>query len=299
MIDELDNLITESTNSRTSNIDEKSTIEILKIINDEDKKVAYAVEKEIPNIARAVEKIIESFKKGGRLIYIGAGTSGRLGILDSAECPPTFGTPQDQVIGIIAGGKDALICAIEGAEDNMELGEKDLMDINLTSSDVVVGIAASGRTPYVIGALKYAKKIKATTISLSCNHKPIIERYADISITPIVGPEIIAGSTRMKAGTAQKMVLNMLSTASMIGIGKVYGNLMVDVQPTNEKLIQRAKRIVMLATGADSDKVEKALELSGYKPKVAIVMIKAGCTYEEALKRIENGDGFIHKALKQ
>lgn len=299
MIDELDNLITESTNSRTSNIDEKSPIEILKIINDEDKKVAYAVEKEIPNIARAVEKIIESFKKGGRLIYIGAGTSGRLGILDSAECPPTFGTPQDQVIGIIAGGKDALICAIEGAEDNMELGEKDLMDINLTSSDVVVGIAASGRTPYVIGALKYAKKIKATTISLSCNHKPIIERYADISITPIVGPEIIAGSTRMKAGTAQKMVLNMLSTASMIGIGKVYGNLMVDVQPTNEKLIQRAKRIVMLATGADSDKVEKALELSGYKPKVAIVMIKAGCTYEEALKRIENGDGFIHKALKQ
>lgn len=298
MINELDNLITESTNNRTNNIDEKSSMEILKLINEEDKKVAYAVEKEIPNIAKATEKIIESFKKGGRLIYIGAGTSGRLGMLDAAECPPTFGTPYNQVIGVIAGGRDALICAIEGAEDSMELGEEDLMVKDLTSDDVVVGIAASGRTPYVIGALKYAKKIGAATISLSCNEKPAIGEYADISITPIVGPEIITGSTRMKAGTAQKMVLNMLSTASMIGMGKVYGNLMVDVQPTNEKLIQRAKRIVMMATGADKDKVEKALNISGTNPKVAIVMLKTGCSYEEATRRIKDGDGFIHRALK-
>ncbi|SCG82386.1 N-acetylmuramic acid-6-phosphate etherase [Proteiniborus sp. DW1] len=298
MINELDNLITESINNRTNNIDEKSLSEVLKIINEEDKKVAYAVEKELPNIEKAVEKIIESFKKGGRLFYIGAGTSGRLGTLDAAECPPTFGTPYEQVVGIIAGGRDALICAIEGAEDSMELGEKDLSERELTSDDVVVGIAASGRTPYVIGALKYAKKVGAITVSLSCNEKPLIGEYADISITPIVGPEIITGSTRMKAGTAQKMVLNMLSTASMIGIGKVYGNLMVDVQPTNEKLIQRAKRMVMLATGADKEKVEKTLELSGFNPKIAIVMLKKNCTYEEATKRLKDGDGFIHRALK-
>lgn len=298
MINELDNLITESINNRTNNIDEKSPSEVLKIINEEDKKVAYAVEKELPNIEKALEKIIKSFKKGGRLFYIGAGTSGRLGMLDAAECPPTFGTPYNQVIGIIAGGRDALICAIEGAEDSLELGETDLKEKELTPDDVVVGIAASGRTPYVIGALKYAKKVGATTVSLSCNEKPLIGEYADVSITPIVGPEIITGSTRMKAGTAQKMVLNMLSTASMIGIGKVYGNLMVDVKPTNEKLIQRAKRIVMMATGADKDKVEKALELSGFNPKVAIVMLKKGCTYEEATRRIKDGDDFIHIALK-
>lgn len=295
---QLENLTTEKVNCNTVDIDQKSAYDIVKIMNEEDKKVPLAVEKELPNIAKAVEEIVESLKNNGRLIYLGAGTSGRLGILDAAECPPTFGTPKEMVIGLIAGGEIALLEAVEGAEDSEEEGIKDLKSVNLTSNDVVVGIAASGRTPYVIGGLNYAKEIGATTVSLCCNEDAPITKIADIAITPIVGPEVIAGSTRLKSGTAQKLVLNMLTTASMIGIGKVYNNLMVDVQTTNEKLIDRAKRIVMLATGEDEEIVKTALEQSSFQPKVAVVMIKTHCSKEEAIKRLEAANGFIKKALE-
>lgn len=291
------NLITEKSNINSKEIDRKPISEILEIMNNEDKLVAYAVEKEIPNIEKAVKKIIESFKRDGRLIYIGAGTSGRLGILDASECPPTFSTDEGQVIGLIAGGLDAMTVAIEGAEDKKEAGKKDLKNINLTENDVVVGLTANGNTPYVIGAIEYANSIGATTVGVTCNEGSKISEIADIAITPIVGPEVIAGSTRLKAGTAQKMVLNMLSTASMIGMGKVYSNLMVDVNPTNSKLIDRAKRIIMEATGVEKKEAEKYLEMSQNKPKVAIVMIKKDCSYEEALKLLEEHDGFIYKVV--
>lgn len=291
------NLITEKSNINSKGIDRKPISEILEIMNNEDKLVAYAVEKEIPNIEKAVKKIIESFKRDGRLIYIGAGTSGRLGILDASECPPTFSTDEGQVIGLIAGGLDAMTVAIEGAEDKKEAGKKDLKNINLTENDVVVGLTANGNTPYVIGAIEYANSIGATTVGVTCNEGSKISEIADIAITPIVGPEVIAGSTRLKAGTAQKMVLNMLSTASMIGMGKVYSNLMVDVNPTNSKLIDSAKRIIMEATGVEKKEAEKYLEMSQNKPKVAIVMIKKDCSYEEALKLLEEHDGFIYKVV--
>lgn len=291
------NLITEKSNINSKEIDRKPISEILEIMNNEDKLVAYAVEKEIPNIEKAVKKIIESFKRDGRMIYIGAGTSGRLGILDASECPPTFSTDEGQVIGLIAGGLDAMTVAIEGAEDKKEAGKEDLKNINLTENDVVVGLTANGNTPYVIGAIEYANSIGATTVGVTCNEGSKISEIADIAITPIVGPEVIAGSTRLKAGTAQKMVLNMLSTASMIGMGKVYSNLMVDVNPTNSKLIDRAKRIIMEATGVEKKEAEKYLEMSQNKPKVAIVMIKKDCSYEEALKLLEEHDGFIYKVV--
>lgn len=299
MSTQLENLTTELVNINTLDIDQKSALEIVNIMNEEDKKVPLAVEKELPNISKAVEKIVEAFKNEGRLIYLGAGTSGRLGILDAAECPPTFSTPKEMVVGLIAGGEIALIEAVEGAEDIEDEGLKDLVDINLTSKDVVVGIAASGRTPYVIGGLNYANTIGATTVSLSCNENSPISELSDISITPIVGPEIIAGSTRLKSATAQKLVLNMLTTASMIGIGKVYNNLMVDVQTTNKKLINRAKRIIMLATGIEENLAEQVLKESNYQPKVAIVMIKTNCNKDEAIKKLEEANGFIKKALEE
>lgn len=291
------NLITEKSNDRSKNIDKKSTIEVLKIMNEEDKLVAYAVEKELPSIAKAVDEIIKSFQDGGRLIYIGAGTSGRLGILDASECPPTFSTEKDQVVGIIAGGEKAFTEAIEGAEDDTSAGMKDLEDINLTKLDTVVGITASGNTPYVLGAIEYANKIGATTVGLCCNDNSKLPKLASIAITPIVGPEIIAGSTRLKSGTAQKMVLNMLSTASMIGIGKVYNNLMVDLNPSNNKLVDRSKRIIMEATGVKEDIAEKYLELSKNKPKIAIVMIETKCSYDEAVELLDKYDGSIYKAI--
>lgn len=291
-------LITEMLNERTKNIDKKSTIEILEIMNEEDKKVAYAVEKELHNIAKAVDKIIESFQSGGRLIYIGAGTSGRLGILDASECPPTFSTDKDQVIGLIAGGYDAIITATEGAEDSTEAGKEDLKNVNLTEIDTVVGITASGNTPYVLGAIEYANSIGATTIGLSCNNNSKLPKLASISITPIVGPEVITGSTRLKAGTAQKMVLNMLTTASMIKIGKVYGNLMVDLSPSNAKLIERSKRIIMEATGIDEENAQKYLELSKNSPKVAIVMVETNCDYEEAVDLLNKFNGSIYKVIE-
>ncbi|MEC2345721.1 MULTISPECIES: N-acetylmuramic acid 6-phosphate etherase [Paenibacillus] len=294
----LENLTTEARNERTMRLDEMDVTELLTVMNEEDAKVAGAVKKEIPKIAQAVTAITESLKKGGRLIYMGAGTSGRIGLLDAVECPPTFGTSPDQVVGLIAGGSNAFIKAVEGAEDRAELGRIDLQNLELTAKDAVVGIAASGRTPYVIGGLEYAKQMGAKTISISCNKNAVISTISDIAIEIENGPEVLTGSTRLKAGTSQKLVCNMLSTASMIGLGKVYGNLMVDVQPTNEKLADRAKRIVMEATGCDASTAENTLRLTEGKPKPAILMILTGCSYEVALEKLEENQGFIGKAAK-
>ncbi len=293
----LENLNTERRNQRTMQLDQMSITELLTVMNEEDAKVAQAVKEQIPHISRAVTSITESLRQGGRLIYMGAGTSGRIGLLDAVECPPTFGTSPEMVVGLIAGGSNAFIKAVEGAEDREELGVTDLQSINLTAKDAVVGIAASGRTPYVIGGLAYAKSLGAVTISISCNKDADISRNADIAIEIDNGPEVLTGSTRLKAGTSQKLVCNMLSTASMIGLGKVYGNLMVDVQLSNEKLVERAKRIIMEATSCDLSTAEKTLELADRKPKVAILMILTGCTYEEALQKLEQTQGFIRPAV--
>ncbi|MCX7883651.1 MAG: N-acetylmuramic acid 6-phosphate etherase [Caloramator sp.] len=293
----LENLITEGINPDTVNIDKVSTFDMITMINEEDKKAAFAVEKVKDRIAMAVDAISERIKEGGRLIYVGAGTSGRLGILDASECPPTYGVDFDMVQGVIAGGYEAIFKAVEGAEDNEELGEKDLIDRGLTYKDVVCGIAASGRTPYVIGAMKYAKSIGALTIAVNMNEESIMNEYADISISVIVGPEVIMGSTRMKAGTAQKMVLNMLSTGTMIKLGKVYGNLMVDVQPSNEKLIERAKRIVKLATNEEDYLIERVLNETGYDVKLSILIIKTGLEKFKAKELLKKHDGYIARAL--
>ncbi|WP_377863558.1 N-acetylmuramic acid 6-phosphate etherase [Bacillus sp. R86525] len=294
----LENLTTETRNEKTMNLDEMSTIEFLKVMNDEDAKVAAGVRLAIPQIAKAVEAIVEAKRKGGRLIYIGAGTSGRIGLLDAVECPPTFGTESEEVIGLIAGGKKAFIKAVEGAEDNKGLGIQDLKDINLTNKDIVVGIAASGRTPYVIGGLEYANSIGTQTVAVSCNKGSAIGREANIAIEVNNGPEVLTGSTRLKAGTSQKLICNMLSTASMVGLGKVYGNLMVDLQLTNEKLVERAKHIVMEATSCDYETAELYLSKADNKPKIAIVMILAGFSKEEAIQRLKETQGFIRQAVK-
>lgn len=293
----LENLTTEARNEKTMNLDEMSIVEFLTTMNKEDEKVAKAVNDEIPSIAKAVEEIIEVKKQGGRLIYIGAGTSGRIGLLDAVECPPTFGTNPEEVLGLMAGGEKAFIKAVEGAEDSKDLGKEDLQNIGLTNGDIVVGIAASGRTPYVIGALEYARSIGAPTVAVSCNKGSDIGRIADISIEVVAGPEVLTGSTRLKAGTAQKLICNMLSTASMVGVGKVYGNLMVDVQLTNEKLVERAKRIVMEATSCTYDTAEEYLEKTNSNSKLAIVMILTGLSYEESLQRLEKTKGFVRQAI--
>lgn len=296
MID-LSDLTTETRNEETMNLDELSTAEILKIMNSEDQKVAQRVGKVLPDITQAVEQIILSFNKKGRLFYIGAGTSGRLGVLDAAECVPTFGTDPKMVQGLIAGGMKAMTIAVEGAEDSSELGAKDLQSQNLTNKDIVVGIAASGRTPYVIGGLDYAKKVGAATISLACNDHAKISKHADINIEIAVGPEVLTGSTRLKSGTAQKLVLNMLSTASMIGIGKVYKNLMVDVKPTNAKLVERSKRIIMEATDVSYTVANDMFEKAGKDVKLAIVMILTDVDLNEAKKRLQVAKGFVRKTI--
>lgn len=295
----LENLTTETRNQRTMHLDQMSVTELLTVMNEEDAKVASAVNEQIPNIAQAVTAITESLRRGGRLIYMGAGTSGRIGLLDAVECPPTFGTSPEMVVGLIAGGSNAFIKAVEGAEDREEFGVADLQSLNLTAEDAVVGIAASGRTPYVIGGLEYARSVGAVTISVSCNKDAAISQYADITIEVENGPEVLTGSTRLKAGTSQKLVCNMLSTASMIGLGKVYGNLMVDVQLSNEKLVERAKRIIMEATSCDLSTAEKTLELAERKPKLAILMILTGCTYAEACEKLERSQGFIAPAVSE
>ncbi|QEZ93927.1 N-acetylmuramic acid 6-phosphate etherase [Proteus sp. CD3] len=294
---DLSNLVTESRNHHSENIDTLSTLDMLKVINSEDKKVPLAVEKVLPEIAQLVDKVAIAFSQDGRLIYCGAGTSGRLGILDASECPPTYGTPHEMVIGLIAGGHKAILQAVENAEDNTQLGEQDLRQLNFNEQDVLVGIAASGRTPYVIGALKYAKSLGATTGAISCNPESPIAQIADIAITPIVGAEVVTGSSRMKAGTAQKLILNMITTAAMIKIGKVFGNLMVDVEATNAKLVERQIRIVMQATECERSIAEEALSQCQRHCKTAILMILAGVDALQAAQMLNQNKGFIRKAL--
>ncbi|MCC8373675.1 N-acetylmuramic acid 6-phosphate etherase [Photorhabdus sp. HUG-39] len=293
----LNNIVTESRNPASANIDTLPTLEMLKLINDEDKKVALAVEQTLPKIAETVDKIVEAFRQGGRLIYIGAGTSGRLGILDASECPPTYGTKPEQVVGLIAGGHQAILHAVENAEDNQQLGANDLQALNFNAKDVLVGIAASGRTPYVLGAMAYAKSVGATVVCISCNPESPMTQAADIAITPIVGPEIVTGSSRMKAGTAQKLILNMLTTGAMIRTGKVYGNLMVDVEATNAKLVERQKNIVIAATECNREQAEQALTECNGHCKTAIVMILAGVNAQQAKALLEKHHGFIRPTI--
>lgn len=294
----LGSLSTEQVNERTREIDKCNTLQILELINDEDRKVSIAVKKEIPNIAAAAEAITERLKKGGRLFYVGAGTSGRIGILDASECPPTFGTDPEMVQAIIAGGKEAIYRAIEGIEDDEELGQACIHEKRINRFDVVVGITASGRTPFVLGAIREAKKFGAVTVGISNCSNSLISREVDYAITPIVGPEVIMGSTRMKSGTSQKLVLNMITTTVMIRLGKVYQNLMVDLKPTNQKLIDRAIRIIMHATGVGYDQAEDYLLLSKLKPKVAIMVVKTGLNPELVQKILDRADGFVTKALE-
>jgi len=295
---DLSQMITEGRNPASQNIDELSTEAMLRVINDEDKKVALAVEAIIPQIATAVDAICAAFQAGGRLIYCGAGTSGRLGILDASECPPTFGTPREQVTALIAGGHKAILQAVENAEDNREQGAQDLRDIHFSRQDVLVGIAASGRTPYVLGALAYADELGATTVALTCNPGSPMSQAAAIALTPVVGPEVVTGSSRMKAGTAQKLVLNMLTTGAMIRSGKVYGNLMVDVEATNQKLVQRQVNIVKQASDCDDATASNALNACGGHCKTAILMVLAGLTADEAKTLLGQHQGFIRQALQ-
>lgn len=299
MTENLDQLNTEIRNPETMNLDELGTLEVLNKMNQADQTVAQSVHDQLPQINEAVKMIITSFKRGGRLIYMGAGTSGRLGVLDASECVPTFGVSPDMVVGLIAGGETALTTAVEGAEDSPALGEINLKQIDLSEKDTVVGIAASGRTPYVIGGLKYADQIGAKTVSLACNPNALISQFAQVAIEVNVGNEILTGSTRLKAGTAQKMVLNMLSTTSMVGIGKVYQNLMVDVQPTNEKLIDRALRIIQQATDADEKTAVETFEAADQDVKVAIVMLLIPCDATRARTILKQNDGYVRKAIEK
>ncbi|MFO4686297.1 N-acetylmuramic acid 6-phosphate etherase [Vibrio cholerae] len=299
LIAALSHLVSEGRNPDTMDIDLLSSQEIVERLNQQDKQVPLAVEAVLPQIAQAVDKITAAFKQGGRLIYLGAGTSGRLGVLDASECPPTFGVSDQMVIGLIAGSKEAMFTAQEGAEDNATLGAHDLQQIDFSSKDVLVGIAASGRTPYVIGALEYANDLGATTIALSCNPGSPIAEIAHIAISPVVGPEALTGSTRLKSGTAQKLVLNMLTTASMIRLGKSYQNLMVDVRATNRKLIARAVRIVMQATDCQREEAEALLKESHNNAKLAILMHLTGMNYEQATAKLSQSDGFLRRAMEE
>lgn len=294
---DLTNLTTEKRNEKTTDLDKMSISTALKLMNQEDQQVAKAIQKVLPKIKPVIEATITAFKHGGRLIYLGAGTSGRLGALDAAECVPTFGVSPNQVIGLIAGGKQAMTLAVEGAEDDLTLAKKDLSALKLNDKDVVVGIAASGRTPYVIGGLKYARDLGATTASIACNLDALISQYAEFAIEVDCGPEFLTGSTRLKAGTAQKMILNMLSTISMIGIGKVYHNLMVDVKPTNEKLVERSKRIIMQATDCTYEVAEKTFIEAKQDVKLAIVMLLTNCSAKEGKEKLQRAQGFVAKTL--
>ena len=298
LFSEISKLSTEQRNPKSMNIDDCSTFDVLKIINEEDEKVPLAVKKELPYIEKAVETIVKSIKKGGRLIYFGAGTSGRLGVVDASECPPTFGTPYGLISGYIAGGKEAMFRAQEGAEDYEENGAKDVIKAEVTYKDVVCGIAASRRTPYVIGAVKKAKELGAATLFVTTNPREHFNlKEVDIAICPDVGPEVIMGSTRMKSGTAQKLVLNMLTTATMIRLGKVYENMMIDLQMTNKKLVERSKRIIMTITGKSYEESSEYLKKADGHVKTALVMIKANVDVTEARTRLERAGGFVRKAI--
>jgi N-acetylmuramic acid 6-phosphate etherase len=296
---ELGQLVSEARNPGTLQIDLMSTPQILSAMNAEDARVAEAVRMVLPEVAAAVERIVEAFKAGGRLIYMGAGTSGRLGVLDASECPPTFGVPEGMVVGLIAGGDRALRHPIEGAEDSPDEGRRDLEKVNLTARDVVVGIAVSGRTPYVIGGLGYANEVGAVTTSLCCNPDSAIARMVDIAISPLVGPEALTGSTRLKSGTAQKLVLNMLTTASMIRSGKSYENLMVDLSVSNEKLAARATRMLVEVTGCSLSEAEDYLVASNNNVKLAILMALTGLDAAEGERALRDADGFLRRAAAQ
>jgi N-acetylmuramic acid 6-phosphate etherase len=293
----LGSLVSESRNPATMNLDEMTTLDMVATFNHEDSKVPEAIRAVLPEVAQAVDMAAASFKAGGRLIYLGAGTSGRLGVLDASECPPTFGVPHGLVVGLIAGGPGALLKAVEGAEDSEELGVTDLKNLQITPADTVVGLAASGRTPYVIGALRYARELGCATVAISCNPDSPIAHEAQVAISPVVGPEALTGSTRLKSGTAQKLVLNMISTGAMVKNGKVYQNLMVDVKATNVKLVDRACRIVVEATGAARADAEAALSQTDFEVKPAILMILANISAQEATQRLTAHHGFLRAAL--
>ena len=297
MILDLGQMVTESRDPDTMNLDQMNPLEIITVMNNEDRKIADAIQPWLPKISKIVEWAIESLDNGGRIIYMGAGTSGRLGVLDAAECPPTFGVSPKIVEGMIAGGSSAFIKAVEGAEDNKELGKEDLVAHYLNKNDIVIGLAASGRTPYVIGGLDYAGSIGCHTAAISCNKDSAIGKAAEIAVDAVVGPEILTGSTRLKAGTAEKMILNMISTATMVGIGKTYENLMVDVMQTNEKLHARAENIVMTATGVSKETAKIKIKEAEGNCKTAITMILAECTKEEAVERLKAAKGHIRKAI--
>jgi len=297
MTEKLNALSTETRNPRSMDLDQMSPLEIVTLMNDEDNKVIEGVKAQLPNIAKGVEAMADTIRHGGRVLYFGAGTSGRLGVLDASECMPTFGT-KDEVQGIMAGGDYALRNAVEGIEDSETAIIDDLKKLNASSKDCFVAIAASGRTPYCLSGLRYAKSLGAKTIAISANPHSKMSEIAEVSIDVYIGQEVLTGSTRLKSGTAQKMVLNMLSTATMVQLGKVYSNLMVDVIPVNIKLFDRAKRIVMNATGCTLVEADQTLKQCGQKPKVAIVMILAKCSKEEALSRLEKAQGFVRKAIQ-
>jgi N-acetylmuramic acid 6-phosphate etherase len=299
LVNELKSISTEEQNPATQDIDLLDSLGVLQKINAEDAKVAGIVASLLPEIAKAVDLIVDAFSLGGRLIYIGAGTSGRLGVLDAVECPPTFSVSSKQVLGILAGGNGAMYHAVEGAEDNRQLAITDLQKVGLTHNDVLVGIAASGRTPYVLAAMKFAKETGAKVIGLSCSKNALYRENSDVDICAVVGAEVLTGSTRMKSGTAQKLILNMLSTASMIRSGKSYQNLMIDVNASNEKLYARAVRIVMQATECDFHDAEKALAQANNQTKLASLMILTGLNAEQAALALSNNNGFLRKAAQQ
>lgn len=295
----LTGMTTEKRNPRTMQLDTMSELEIVTTMNEEDARVPLAIAKKLPQIAQAAHWAAEAFEQGGRLFYMGAGTSGRLGVLDAAECPPTFGVAPGMVVGLIAGGEQAFLKAVEGAEDDRALGQSDLEAHDLTAKDVVIGIAASGRTPYVLGGLAYAKSVGCRTAAIACNTGSEIGRAADLAIEVEVGPEVLTGSTRLKSGTAQKLILNMISTASMVRTGKVYQNLMVDVMQNNEKLHTRAENIVIDATGVTRPEARSAIDAAGGSVKVAITMLLADCSADEARSRLEKAGGHVRAAIGQ
>ena len=294
----LKNMSTETRNQNTMNLDIMTPLEVVTVMNQEDARVPAAITPALPNIAQCVTWAIESIEAGGRIIYMGAGTSGRLGVLDAVECPPTFGVAPEVVVGLIAGGEKAFVKAVEGAEDSRELGRQDLIDHNLEKRDIVIGIAASGRTPYVLGGLAYAQEIGCHTVGISCNPGSAVGAAAELAIEVVPGPECLTGSTRLKSGTCQKLILNMISTATMVGCGKAYQNLMVDVMQTNEKLVVRAQNIVMEATGCDRETAAEKIALAGGNAKTAITMILADCGVEEARERLARAKGHVREAIK-
>lgn len=294
---DLKKMTTETRNSASENLDCMSSLEIVTLMNSEDSKIAPAVREQLPQIAKAVDLCVQALENGGRIVYMGAGTSGRLAAIDAAECPPTFGVSKDTVIGLIAGGNQIEISLTNDKEDSPESGMADLRGIGLKKKDIVIGIAASGRTPYVIGGMEYAKELGCSTVSIACNNNSEIGKRADVAIEVIVGSEVLTGSTRLRAGTSQKMILNMISTASMVRTGKAYRNLMVDVVQTNEKLVARAQGILMEATGISRDEAVQILKEAGGSVKKAIVMVLASCTAEEAQARLDKARGHVREAL--